>query len=125
MTKPPCSPFSHISDTFPLVTFQQQISWPSKRTTNNRQCQTKDFAQLRRILKWLIATGLAISNQSTSFNIASSKGTRLELGTRDNEVPLTSRAIHLIPGQYTLLDRYINNPVQSTPVIPQYQVERY
>jgi hypothetical protein len=28
----------------------------------------KDFAQSRRILNWLIATGLAISNQSTFYS---------------------------------------------------------
>lgn len=32
-----------------------------------------DTAQCRRILKWLVATGLAISKQSTAFNSASNR----------------------------------------------------
>ena len=35
-TKTPCSPISQISSTLLLVTREQQRSWPSKRTTNNR-----------------------------------------------------------------------------------------
>jgi hypothetical protein len=57
----PCSPISQISDTLLPVTKMQQRSWPSERTTHNRQSIHRMSAQPWRILKWLIATGLAIS----------------------------------------------------------------
>ena len=124
-TKPPCSPFSHcfrhISTRHLTATsfmaFEENYQQPAR--------SAKDFTQSRRILNWLIATGLAISNQSTShFNTANSE--ELDLTSAQETSPLSvtrpslfnSRAIRLIPGQYTLLDRYINNPVQNTPVIP-------
>ena len=59
-TEPPYSPVSHISEPFLPVTGKQQRSWPSRRTTNDWPCHD-DTARSRRILKWLNATGLAIS----------------------------------------------------------------
>jgi hypothetical protein len=58
--KTPCSPTSQISGALLPVATEQQRSWPSERTTSNRRHLTMS-QQSRRILEWLIATGLAIS----------------------------------------------------------------
>jgi len=79
---------------------------------------TRTIAQSRRILKWLVATGLAIGKQSTSASAAQTPRRYLTSRARKgHKRPIQNAQLEQIPSQYILIDRHINSSVQVKLVV--------
>ena len=108
-------PRSHKFQThFSLL--KQQRSWPSERTTHNRQ---------RISPRTVMADSQVVNCNRFSYqqvihilpSLRAPHGYTILIG-KDRFDPDRNARLKSIPSQYTLLDRSINNSVQDKPVIP-------